>query len=377
MNIIRCMTALGALVFPFNLGAMEMPSDDDLERARREQKIAEAHKARAQAELAEENARREQMESAFPSAASKGLDGKITAKNIAIQSTILAYETMNDVADSMAAKVCLLNPERIVFYNPADATAIAAYNGVMVEIDQLIATCNELSFPDKSPPTPRHAMMLPGAGIGAGVRGSVGFVADLIRMFRTDTSIEGVSVDMHDDALKAAVAGCLTSRGIKVYDPHSFPINAMIYRNPSALLLKFDNLKKARDKMKLGNPDKDKLKEVDSSVAHFIKQLEELNAKSGMSPLMFLLQTENLTAALGSGGYMLRVGVLATGGNNKISHNIFTGSRLSYNGGVVASYTVYGTEGDILASGVLFKDHDYVKAGDIGDNLSGGSSKNK
>ena len=97
------------------------------------------------------------------------------------------------------------------------------------------------------------------------------------------------------------------------------------------------------------------------------KALETVDDKTGMTPLVGIMKTEALIAALDQPNtYSVLLKAVAGGGATRIDRNLFTGSKLTQLGGAVFITTLTDNKGTILFTDVSTGFLGYSKLKSIG-----------
>lgn len=113
--------------------------------------------------------------------------------------------------------------------------------------------------------------------------------------------------------------------------------------------------------------DKDKviiplLKSLNEQVDKLRSSLETVDDKTGLNALMLLLKAEQLKLSLEKEDTaIVHIKTDASGGNNKTTQNLFTGTKLFHTGGSVITFMLFDREGSILFSKTYCCATEYTK----------------
>jgi hypothetical protein len=108
----------------------------------------------------------------------------------------------------------------------------------------------------------------------------------------------------------------------------------------------------------------ERLKAINSQYDQIAASLAAVDPASGLTSLSLLLRAEALAEKVRTGS-VLYFKVNASGGNNRTSRNIFTGTKISHSGGTVVSYILFEADGSIRRSGTKHQYTPYRKAENI------------
>jgi hypothetical protein len=206
------------------------PRDPELERAERDQKLAEARKATAEAEKAAAEAgtariaeRRGAATAGLPTAVAAPLDGTVTmGEGAGRVAEVLAHALVDRAATELAATLKLGESDRVLIVEGRDLVSSDwPYLIVREQLTRLAATVAGLSrqLEDTGQPPEggqrRRRFVGPGAAVSAipAVAAGVGVAADLLGLLRTNYTITDRTVAVTSTALIAAVAGALKVAG--------------------------------------------------------------------------------------------------------------------------------------------------------------------
>lgn len=225
------------------------------------------------------------------------------------------------------------------------------------------------------------------AGVPSIVKSAVGSVAELLSMFRTDTTITESSNIIQDGALKAVMAGTLLRSfpQMRVYNPDQFTPEYDIGVGQSDLLygrmMRLDAAEadidyfiseagklSARDK---AVPEVSRLILAAGLVKRQIRKIAFAAAPQGEPPssageaavawfrqmlaaekLANFLERPGLNGASPRAG-ILKVRVLSSGGSRRERKNLILGARTDYSGSAVMEIALYDADGTMRFSDVL------------------------
>ena len=151
-----------------------------------------------------------------------------------IESLLLAYQAISDIADEIAARVVgdgdrsVNDSNRILIHDPAEFKSIEAlrtfqlqtgalkhlFGRLVEEADRIVKPTTRLTFVG--------AIAAPSALISSGLQ--------LLSLFRVDQRLKGVKIKVEDQTLAVAVASALRKRGVLVYNTDIFPIVPKCHR---------------------------------------------------------------------------------------------------------------------------------------------------
>jgi hypothetical protein len=121
------------------------------------------------------------------------------------------------------------------------------------------------------------------------------------------------------------------------------------------------------------------MKALNTQFDKLIENLSAVDDETGLSAVTALVRAEKLRARLNNpDAYVLYVKVQAAGGNNKVTRNLFKGTKLFHSGGSIVSYVLFDHTGAVRTSKTLYNYTGYVKdkhlkqneEENIGDNLA-------
>lgn len=393
----------------FALSAPLLAQDDAQGEDNAELEALEERAAILEQELTILQTENQLIEARFGAAATP-LDGTIETEGDApIESQVLAYEAVNDIARRIAGAITSdVDGKPIVIYDAAQVTAVQNYVAFverlkLLEAEYDGALSDEAGFVD----------------VPAAISGIASTLAGTLALFRTDVKVTSKTLSIEDIALIAAVASHVTSA---VYHPAlippgfatppvppSFHPDAPDPPGTSELLKRLHTLDTRRQeadeeikrlgaqigriqkqvtaldkeiaelvkKIKAGKGDvaalKRLLEQKQKEKAEAGRQLAELNTakkeletvnaiyqaiRNGLiaggnntTAMLGLLNAERVCALLDQGAPILHLKIAAASGTTQTSNNLFAGSRLRHSGGAVATYVLFETGGAIKKSG--------------------------
>jgi hypothetical protein len=339
------------------------------------------------------DAQKNLVTSYIPTPKTAALSGDATVSdNATLESELMAYQSMSVIAREIGSKV--RNKARnVVIYNANDSRAIQFYSTVKSQLVQL-----EQGYKDylREPDTQNAeaipaltALMAPQAA--ASVLGSV---ADLIAMFNTNVDIKGASFTFEEVSLVSQLIPELSGTGRRVVYPSLYTpdmLSEVVTDIPEILTL-FSNVFKQKataedivaayeakeEADKLKDPYRHRiarLKALNEAFAAYVATLSALDNESGTTPMASLIKAEKLTKILVQpDAAMLYVKVLRAGGNNRITKNLFKGTKITHSGGTVVSYILFDNTGAAVLANTLYNYDGYKrfksKYGKLTNNLS-------
>lgn len=309
-----------------------------------------------------------------------------------LESELLAYQSMSEIAREIGSKV-RGRAKFVVIYNPADGRAIQLYSTVKSQLTQL-----EQGYKDylKQPAgtgaeaVPVTALMMPQAATAV-----LGSVADVIAMFRTNVDIKGKSFTFEEVALVSQLIPELSGADRRVIYPTLYSPDMMsevpsdipeiltllsnVFKQKAAaddIIARYDALKD--DAAKAQHPYHGRiptLRSLNEAFAKYAADLGKLDDTTGTSPMAVLIKAEKLNKILvHPDAAMLYVKVLRAGGNNRITKNLFKGTKITHSGGTVVSYILFDNTGGAVLANTLYNYDGYKrfksKYGTLHSNLS-------
>jgi hypothetical protein len=343
----------------------EPPADPELEEAKRAAALAEELK---------------KARTALPEPEAKALEGKLTIDDkVTIESQTLAYASMAKIAAQIAKEVKEIRAPRVVIYHDKDMASLLELRTFLAQAKS-IQQAFEDATPKPAPSDRRGASFESIIATGALAVTAAKTLVDLVALFRTDTAITGVEVTLDDTALAASVAHSL---GGVVFYPQIQPLDFSSHAafTKSEVVAVLDGLHKARQEAEAAVKRATEALEADDdearkTAADLLKEpLTKADAlyqpfrdalfkadDTGANALGRLLRAEILASRLEeNGSHLLYLKVVKAGGSNRITRNLFTGSKLWHSGGAIVTYLLFRPDGAIAASGTLYRHSGYKR----------------
>ncbi len=432
--------------------AAEQSAEDKLKQAQAELQLEQTKLQLEQTKASIAASHAAQVSAAFPTNKVTPLEGKTTVdQQYTFPPLVLAYAASERMTSKIAAQIATIIEERrvnararprVVIYQAGDSILgqRAIYAQLNNRLDSIIARIDQcekdfeaaksemaaLSDPKKAAADYLERArsylaaeaaaatqglgpaMMAGAGFDEGItaaNSTVQSIIQLISLFRTDTTIGGVAINIDVDAIAAQLGHNLQNSSLApVINYPSLMMNV-----DSAILKKFgemndrqglltthtieidafsrdlalaegvieDQIKKQPPRpapddtakitalaISLAQEDNQRrtatlndLKQRSTSLEQLVsgidKGLETVDEKTGMTPLASIMKTEALMAALDQPNtYSVLLKAVAGGGATQIDRNLFTGSRLRQLGGAVFITTLTDNKGTVLFTDV-------------------------
>jgi hypothetical protein len=204
-------------------------------------------------------------------------------------------------------------------------------------------------------------------------------IGDLIGMFQTDQQSKEQTVTIEDAALYFALSRAMQtsnpSSGIEFYYPPLVPVS-LINDSTAQIVSDINTLHQyvatvAQTIVDLGRDARPQppvtarisnLKILNTEGTAFLDYLTKVDTSTGQSALGALIRAENVTTKLKEDkSYLFYAKILAAGGAERTRKNLFTGTRVSFSGGLVVSFVVFDKSGKILDSGLLDEYDGYIR----------------
>jgi hypothetical protein len=324
-------------------------------------------------EKAEVVAEKDLIKAYLPTASATPLTGSATLdSNAVMESHFIAYKSMSEVAKYMGTKVTGF--KTLVVYNDRDVSGLQHYATVIAQLENLQKYYSEL-LKKPSPQNPEAATAaLLAPELATTMLKSV---ADVLAMFRTNTDIKGVSITIEEAAFVSQLKQHLT--GVTLMYPGLYPPNLLVAASTDSdsLMKMISNIFEQKVKAdeiikdyeastdKKAHPYRDRVtrfKAMNDQFDKFVAALTALDATTGASPMTNLVRAEKLHKTLKKGDSgMLYVKVMKAGGNNKITQNLFKGTKISHSGGVVVSYIIFNNSGEVALADTLYNYDGYLR----------------
>jgi hypothetical protein len=337
----------------------EQPRDPEIERLTKEKQ-----KLELELDIAKKKA--ELLRASLPKPETKALEGKISVdEKFGLPSQVLTYHAMRQIVaqasrdlDASATSVSTL-----IVFSEKEIGAVAAYGSALAQIQALQNRYTTLLGAAVAA-APLAALLAPEIA-GTLLRS----IADVAALFRTDVEIKATTVTVDKTAVVAELARALAEtnpRRTVIYPPLYLP--KQFFKDPqqsSELMKKLTALlaDRARSaemiavfeakspKEQADDPQRSKitqLKAINEQVDRLVTALSIPDEKTGLSLLTNLLKGELLRAMLADAATrILVVDVNASGGANKTTKNLFTGTKLFHSGGAVITVMMLDVNGAI------------------------------
>jgi len=246
------------------------------------------------------------------------------------------------------------------------------------------------------------------AMIGAGFEA----LSKILSWLKTDYTIGGSAVTIDESVLLYSVAGEIAEKGkiarlSSIYQPSAMAASVKAttaeiaeligYRSEAVAKIESasrsiteletlisgstdDNEKQALNEL-AGNlrSEIEKINGAISACDKFLESLVTSDPATGTSPLNGLVVEKSLENSLNGGAAVVLLRLESTGGSYFVAKNLLTGlgkMPLHYMGGATVSYVVLsGSEGNVLAGGVIPVHGGFVKAQDLEEKLLSSESK--
>lgn len=232
---------------------------------------------------------------------------------------------------------------------------------------------------------------------------------EIASLFKTNTEIQGKTFQIQETALASAISRSLVSRGVPVKYPSLLPPN--LSDSTSDFLTKIDNLQKqyaeiieflkplVKEKKELDDrvftianllntnlteTELNRLKAektakenrskqlaarmapyttLNQSFTDFLMSFQAVKDNAGTTAMIRVLTAEKLKRAVdaGTNSTILFPFVIRSGGNVKISKNLFRSDKMYQSGGFIGSYYLFDKNGSIIATNIGGKYDGYFK----------------
>jgi hypothetical protein len=281
------------------------------------------------------------------------LDASTTADATAnIEAYILAYRMLDRVAEKI---VKLVEPhvKSVLIHNAPDLAALGAYRAFQGQMKELTAEYDAIA-----PEIAKEVVATAAAAI-ATVTTTVMSVIELLALFRTQRTIQGVVIAEDDVPLYTQVAGRLVAKNKSVFISQLYPVG--IEPRISAGIQKLLGDVRARAVAaatrvsKLTDPQKTdaqtRLKAIDAIRIGYEELLTKVVTPDGAPFLASLLRGAAVDAKLATAS-VLYLKVIKTGGANETTKSLVS-SRIWHSGGIIVNFVLFEKDGSVkLASTV-------------------------
>jgi hypothetical protein len=267
------------------------PESEELKRLRERNAILEEQKKIAVNEKEIEAAKKEKLETQFPKPSTTPLEGKTEVDSgVKIESEMAAYASMSKAADVIAKELKGRNVDInfLAIYNDRDIKTLLGYTVINSQIDlmeneydRLFAARVAVAATSGDPSAARGFTPVT---IATSILGS--FI-DLIALFRTDTTVKGMTFNVAESALVSEMFRALKrddpngyGEAINLYYPAVFPPNLNVDRQ-YVILAKIQELYLLKDRadklaIRIGETEKT-LGETAAEIAALKKSLQQIN----------------------------------------------------------------------------------------------------
>ncbi len=357
----------------------------------------EAADWKAKADIAD--SKKKLQDATYPKGSVTPLSGGIKAENTAlIENKILAYCALKNVTDTIALDLQKHagTPQKFILLSSGDVTWLQQYRATIYELGNIKAGYDALIKDIKTKPqfhieSVGPAPLIPAVSL-------LGGIADLLALFRTNETLTGSSFDADEMALVNSLSMSLrtldaknmglvwsSSIGFGVGTSGNLDNSDLVKRmtaingvkaSIAAEIQKMTDAEEAKTSKAKPKPGEKPEQKADSPSAVFKKRFDGLNdlfaglvgairntdAKSGQIPLVMLLSAEKVGQMIDGGtAAPLAIKVVAMGGNNMTTQNIFFGDHLYQSGGAIVAYQVFNKGGDIVWNNNIPSSTGYVE----------------
>jgi hypothetical protein len=357
--------------------AQNPPASDELERLKQENAILKLKKENEELENDLAKLRKDRLTAMLPDTTVDPLSGE-TKSDSQLEPKSLAYLAARRVTCEVARKIHGKEPKTLIIHSDAEVRAVQQYRAFRQSLEYMLKQYESL-------PKGQRDLTLLGLG-AASVAPDLAFavlgsIAGAGALFRTNTNITGYDVTLEEPSVVAELHAALSrstckkdgAQNITLLYPAFHP-NLKLNSDPLAdsqimkTLIGLQGAREAADKAvdkceKVGGDcDEDKvknyalLKGLNAQLDTVTKALGEVDAKSGVSLLGQLLNSESIFGSLQKGGRVLFIKANHSGGSNRVTQNLWTnfGSQiLSHRGGTVITYILFSNEGAVESAGTL------------------------
>jgi hypothetical protein len=196
------------------------PESEELRKLKERNDILEQEKKAAELERDKAKASKEELDANFPQPSTTPLEGKTEVdEGVKIETEMVAYLSVSQAADlivaDMKGKGLVSTVNGVAIYNDRDIKALLGYMAITSQLKLMQDEYGRLivapAAAGGAPPQPTMdaARFIPGALTIA--RSVLGSFIDLIALFRTDTTVKGLSFNVEEAALVSEVFRALRS----------------------------------------------------------------------------------------------------------------------------------------------------------------------
>jgi hypothetical protein len=307
---------------------------------------------------------------ALPTPTATPLTGEVKVTGeVGFQGELLVYKSLNDIANGIGADMKNVTGS-VVIYNDADINALQAYAIILTQIKNSVdqyKALNQRLNPGDSEEVGLAAIFAAPQAASTLLRS----VADVAALFRTDTTITGLSINVDEAVLNSLLAESLRLKNLNVFEPALFLPN--LFKQPDSEIIKqlgnlnlvktrgeqavadFEALKPEAQNASIKKPVIARMRALNTQVDAFLTNLMTIDEKSKKNALTGLYRAErikNLLEDKQTPTYVLHLKMAKAEGVRTTKSNLFTGTKLSYSGGIIVSYTLFDRDGQIVRSGI-------------------------
>jgi len=278
-------------------------------------------------------------------------------ENVPIESIILAYEAVDNIADRICAKVRpAIKEGPVLIHNPADFAAIEDLKVFNRQADAALHVMNVILAEAGGEPVTRETGHAAFAGTLAIAGAVITSALQLLSLVRADHQIKNYKVDVEDQVLAMTVAGKLAGKN-KVYNTALMPIDLDAEPKESPSLKRLEVMKETRARLvaagaKIANSTDEKETARYRRIVEAIKEFDafelsllKADEKSGISRMAHFPAAEAVLALLNTEGpFILWLKAVAAGGGVHAKDTAVF-SDLTYSGGALAIYALYDKAG--------------------------------
>lgn len=307
-----------------------------------------------------------------------------------VEGLLLAYQSVDKIAAKICERVLKHQPRCVLMHNLSDFNAIKTFKAFKVESDlvrsdlQRVATDVRKLLDDLT----GRKLLVSGAVIGAGIASAL----QLASLFRVDYKLKYSKLEIEDQVLAVTVAGAIKKAGKPVYNTALVPLASQDASHQS-VFGELDELKKLRSELVgLGDrlhaligdqeaakttteapndPVKSRRSEVYARVVAavagvdaFVNNLSRIDETTNVSRLSQLIDAQDLIALMDDKTFVLWVKAVAAGGGSRSRESTFF-SDLTYSGGAIASFALYGRDGELLEADTISMYSGFVRIGNL------------
>lgn len=195
------------------------PESEELRKLKEQNEILEQEKIAAELERDKAKAGKEELDANFPQPSATPLEGKTEVDDgVKIETEMVAYlsvsQAANRIVADMKSKGQISTINGVAIYNDRDIKSLLGYMAITSQLKLMQDEYNNLLVsPAGGGGAPRSTMgaarFIPGALTIA--RSVLGSFIDLIALFRTDTTVKGLSFNVEEAALVSEVFRALRS----------------------------------------------------------------------------------------------------------------------------------------------------------------------